>query len=143
MDNILITNITFDANLTDLKSLFEIKCKNSISSFTYFKNRSYEVIKNHLVTNLMYLNGEAVGYSHLDVDGDQIWFGICIADSCRGKGLGEKLINHTLLQASKNNVKKILLSVYKDNSVAINLYTKVGFKVFKETEKSFFMVKEI
>jgi ribosomal protein S18 acetylase RimI-like enzyme len=143
MDDIKIVKITYENDLKDLKAFFEIECGSSNLSFTYFNKRGYEVIKNHLLTNLLYVNNQPAGYSHLDKDGENIWFGICIAEKYKGKKLGEKLIIHTLQQANENNIKNVLLSVYKDNLPAIRLYEKLNFKVYTENELSFFMIKEL
>lgn len=143
MDNIKIAQITYENDLKDLKAFFETECGSSSNTFTYFGKRGYEVIKNHLLTNLLYVNNQPAGYSHLDKDGEKIWFGICIAEKHKGKKLGEKLIIHTLEQASENKIKNVLLSVYKNNLPAIRLYEKIGFKVYTENELSYFMIKEL
>ncbi len=143
MDNIKIEKISYEKDVKDLKRFFEEQCGSSKESFTYFKKRSYEVIKNHLVTNLLYIDDKPAGYSHLDKDGENIWFGICIAENYKGKKLGEKLIKHTLAQADENKIKNVLLSVYKNNLPAICLYEKLNFKIYTENELSFFMIKEL
>jgi len=143
METIEIKKIKYTENLNDLKYFFETKCEISTNFFSYFKTRSYECIKNHLVTNLMYFNNIPVGYSHLDKEDKNVWFGICIADSFKGKKFGEKLTVYTLSQAAEYNVHTVSLSVYRENLTAINLYKKLGFSLFDETDKSFFMKKEI
>ena len=143
MDDIKIIKITYENGLKDLKAFFDIECGSSSKTFTYFNKRSYEVIKNHLVTNLLYVDDKPAGYSHLDRDGENIWFGICIAENYKGKKLGEKLIKETLLQATENKIKNVLLSVYKNNLPAIRLYEKIDFKIYSENELSYFMIKEL
>lgn len=143
MNNIKISKISYDKNLNELKDFFENVCGASSNSFTYFKKRGYEVIKNHLVTNLLYVENTPAAYSHLDRDGEDIWFGICVGETFKGKKLGEKLMIETLNNALEMKLKNVLLSVYKDNNSAINLYKKLGFYVYKENDISFFMKKEL
>lgn len=60
---------------------------------------------------------------------------IYLYDEYRNKGIGTKLINSV-----KN--KNVYLWVYKNNEKAINLYTKLGFKVIDETETRYKMKRE-
>lgn len=143
MNNVKILKITYDKNLNDLKHFFENVCGSSSDSFTYFKKRGYDFIKNHLVTNMLYVDDMPAAYSHLDKDENDTWFGICVGEQFKGKRLGEKLMVQTLNDASEKNIKTVLLSVYKDNTGAINLYKKLGFYTYKENDISFFMKKEI
>jgi ribosomal protein S18 acetylase RimI-like enzyme len=136
-----IRQISFSSDLKDVQKFFESNCGTSSHSFTYFKKRTYDVIEKHIATFLAYDNFEPIGYSHLDVEDGIVWFGICIGEKYRGRGLGEKLILVTLEEAAKKAIPTVLLSVYKDNLAAINLYKKVGFEVFKENDLSFFMKK--
>ena len=60
---------------------------------------------------------------------------IYLYDEYRNKGIGTELINSV-----KN--KNVYLWVYKNNEKAINLYTKLGFKVIDETETRYKMKRE-
>lgn len=137
----LIKKISYE-DLADLKYFFDYNCGSSSESFTYFKKRTYEVIKNHIVTLLLYENNQPIGYSHLDKDGDNIWFGICVGEHYKGKGLGRQLMLATLKEADKQKISPILLTVYRDNIQAIKLYENLGFKVYKQNDMIFFMKKE-
>lgn len=143
MDNIVIKKINYNDGIEDLKVFFEKNCGSSAESFTYFNKRSYNSIQNHLVTNLIYLNQIPCGYSHLDKEEKNIWFGLCIGEKFKGKKLGELLIKKTLEQASELGVVNVLLSVYKTNAPAIRLYEKIGFVITHENNASFFMKKEL
>lgn len=46
----------------------------------------------------------------------------------RGKGLGTKLFEHLDHWAKLNNITRLELTVVEENSVAIKLYEKMGFK---------------
>ena len=143
MDKILIKKIKYEDDLEELLYFFKTKVDISSNSFTYFKKRNFVTIKDHLATFLMSENDNTIGYSHLDKDGESIWFGICIADDYIGKGYGKKLILSTLEEANLKKVPTVLLSVYKNNVPAFNLYKKVGFQVYSENETSFFMKKDL
>lgn len=66
--------------------------------------------------------------------------GISIAKEFRGQGLGrlllEKLINEATAQLL--NLRIVLLSVYKDNTAGIAMYTKFGFETYGELPEGYY-----
>ncbi len=52
----------------------------------------------------------------------------------RRKGIGTNILNNIL-----NNNSKVYLWVYKENTSALNLYKKLGFKIKETTENRYFM----
>lgn len=112
------------------------------SDFTYFSKRLPSVLDNHLVTILLITNSETIGYGHIDKE-KLNWLGIYISQKYRGKAFGSILLDELLRRSREINLDVISLSVYKSNKGAYNLYKKKGFKVFKETDMSFFMNKKI
>ena len=60
----------------------------------------------------------------------------------QGKNLGMKLFNHIKESANLKGHKSLWLSVYDQNTSAINFYTKAGFKVVGEKEFIFSWGKE-
>ncbi len=52
----------------------------------------------------------------------------------RRKGIGTNLLNHIL-----SNNSKVYLWVYKENTPALNLYKKLGFKIKERTKTRYFM----
>lgn len=56
---------------------------------------------------------------------------IGVALSQRGKGLGRKLLNAFIEAGRSNGYRSVVLSVEKENSPAIALYEKSGFKITK------------
>ncbi|EJZ18029.1 GNAT family N-acetyltransferase [Rhizobium sp. Pop5] len=54
--------------------------------------------------------------------------GMGILPAYRGRGLGRRLIETTLRTAREAGFARVELDVYEDNSRAIALYEKVGFK---------------
>lgn len=56
-------------------------------------------------------------------------FGMAVAADRRGRGVGEGLLREALAWASRSGVRKIELSVYPDNEVAMALYARLGFGI--------------
>lgn len=54
---------------------------------------------------------------------------VCVDKKHRGKGIGTFLLNNIHKEAEKQNCKRIILDVSKDNSIAITLYKKSGFTI--------------
>lgn len=63
--------------------------------------------------------------------------GLEVSKEYRGHGLSEELLKEAI-----NKYKVDHLSVNKSNEIAIYLYKKFGFKIYKETDIMYFMVKE-
>lgn len=103
-------------------------------SFRYFKNRSLDIIENHLLTILLLDSGKPIGYGHLDQENEVIWLGIVIKSSYQGKGLANKLMETLLSKGEEKGVRRIRLSVDNNNEKAIGLYEKFGFEFLKVGE---------
>jgi ribosomal protein S18 acetylase RimI-like enzyme len=99
----------------------------SLITFRYFRSRNVEIIKNHLITYVISLEGKIVAYGHLDKDGDVVWLGIAVAESYQGKGLGKMMMAQLIEYAKINNLSRIDLSVDVENRVAQKLYEGLGF----------------
>lgn len=90
----------------------------------YLSNYKIIIINNNIIGCLLFYKYE---------DGvllDEIY----IEPKFRNLGIGTKIISDII---NDNNI--IYLWVYKENKMAINLYTKLGFRVEGETETRFFM----
>ncbi len=69
-------------------------------------------------------------------ESENVCIGIAILKPYRGKGLGEKLLRSIItLTKKKLKPKTIYLTVFEQNKVAQNLYTKVGFREFARFPK--------
>jgi ribosomal protein S18 acetylase RimI-like enzyme len=119
-------------NVTDVENFFRV---NKSDSFRYFDKRSFEVIKSHVYTCLYIYDSEHIGYGHIDQERNKNWLGIFISERYRGFGLGKLIMNDL---TSKSDV--IHLTVDFDNTVAINLYKKVGFQECKKEKNHYLMV---
>jgi ribosomal-protein-alanine N-acetyltransferase len=80
--------------------------------------------------------GKIVGYGLMrgwDEEYSVPSLGIALSRSVRGKGIGTSFMRFMHSAAKLKGSSKILLKVYKDNSVAFNLYSRLGY-VFTASE---------
>lgn len=134
-----LISITYQ-NIDLLKQFIE-SMGDSNNTFKYFEKRSLDCISNHLITYIL-LNSEIpVAYGHLDKDGNDIWLGVCVTEKSRGQGFGKIMMDKLLKYCKNNNIKKIKLSVYKQNINAIKLYENLGFINTNSKENIIFMEK--
>lgn len=57
-----------------------------------------------------------------------------VDESIKGQGLGKHLLNHIKTEAMKAGNKSLWLSVYDQNTAAIEFYLKMGFKKIGEKD---------
>ncbi|MEK7510380.1 MAG: ribosomal protein S18-alanine N-acetyltransferase [Patescibacteria group bacterium] len=60
---------------------------------------------------------------------------LAVLPSCRGKGVGRKLLEYLLNHFEDRGIKKVFLFVRTHNTPAISLYEKVGFTILRKVEK--------
>ena len=132
-----------DKSYSDDLTQFLDQAGNSISTFRYFEKRSFDILDNHNVTLLAYLDGNPVGYGHLDTEGNKTWLGIAIIDSMTGKGLGKKIMTYLTNHADSQQLEEIHLSVDTINKGAIHLYQKFGFSIITEKNHILFMKRTL
>lgn len=65
-----------------------------------------------------------------------------VSGQYRNKGMGTYLLNSIEALAKKDKIKKLTLGVYWDNP-SMNLYKRLGFKVFKKRKYFAVMSKDI
>jgi ribosomal protein S18 acetylase RimI-like enzyme len=70
----------------------------------------------------------AMLYHDNHVEGASIW-SVNVDAEYRGKGYGMVVMNQALAEAKSLGIKKLYLTVNKDNYVAMNLYSSLGFKI--------------
>lgn len=61
---------------------------------------------------------------------------IGVLEAFRGKGIGKQLLDATIRNAATAGIKRIELTVVSENTDAIRLYEKTGFRVEGERENS-------
>lgn len=79
-------------------------------------------------------------YGHIDNETPSL--SISLYKEYRGKGIGSHLMQKLIKSLGDKGYKCVSLSVQKAN-YAVNMYIKLGFKIIKETNKEFIMVKEL
>ena len=64
------------------------------------------------------------------------WFidALCVVESHRGRGIGEKLISLSKEMAILNGYNALSLIVFADNALAIPVYERTGFEVVQQVE---------
>ena len=64
------------------------------------------------------------------------WFldALGVHETCRGKGIGTRLVELTKEKAKENGYKLLSLIVFADNTPALALYKVLGFEVVKKIE---------
>jgi ribosomal-protein-alanine N-acetyltransferase len=73
-------------------------------------------------------NKKVVGYACLWHLVDQLEVAnFAVSPVHRSKGIGEKLMNKILLEATEKGCQSVVLSVRESNRAAISLYVKLGF----------------
>lgn len=78
---------------------------------------------------LIEADNQFIGYIGVQPKGDELFLSkIYVKSSERGKGLGKKSIRFIERLAKEKGLRKIGLTVNKNNRVAINAYEKLGFK---------------
>ena len=88
---------------------------------------------------LVFDEDEPIGVIHfIDICEQSCEFGLYANPYLKGKGqiLMDELKNYAFYTLK---VEKILACVFKDNEKALNLYLKNGFKIYKESEKMFYI----
>lgn len=133
------TDWVFDLTKTNMKSLYE-------SSDWGWKEREKkeELMDEHarfLIARTT--DGELVGFCHfrfdLDFDDEVIYcYEIQLTETVRRKGLGKFLMQILELVAFRTQMKKVMVTVFKNNTVATNFFTKVLKYDVDETSPSLF-----
>lgn len=137
-----------NCTLDDFDFLFELKKEN----FKWYvdkiwgwndneqKQRLKQDLEEHLAhKRIILVDNKKVGvYAvHTTEDGDLFINEISILKEYQNKGIGRKILEEQLKENRQKGIRTIL-QVFKDNP-AKNLYEKLGFKVYGETETHYQM----
>ncbi len=141
-----------NCTLDDFDFLFQLKKQNFKKYVDKFWQRDDEEQKQRLRKDLeehlphkkiIVVNNKMIGvYAvHITEDGDLYINEISILKEYQNKGIGRKILEKQLEENDKKKMRTVL-QVFKGNS-AKNLYEKLGFKVYGETESHYQMEKVI
>ncbi|KKQ18027.1 MAG: GCN5-related N-acetyltransferase [Berkelbacteria bacterium GW2011_GWA1_36_9] len=79
-------------------------------------------------------NSKIVGDCSINRGGTRDWhvgkMGLMVDQEFRRDGVGGYLLEYVLSQAKKMDIKIVSLDVFSDNTIAIKLYEKMGFKKY-------------
>lgn len=88
-----------------------------------------EQIENGFLYCLIKINHDSIGYMGVHPEDDELFLSkIYIRSSERGKGYGRKAIQFLEKLAGEKGLKKITLTVNKNNTDTIQAYEKFGFE---------------
>jgi ribosomal-protein-alanine N-acetyltransferase len=128
----------------DMDSLFNLLQNLSESSKQFFHPHSFnkqtliEIFtsgKDHYF--VMLLNNTLIGYSFLRLFGHTTpRYGCCIDRQFEQKGYGTILTKWTIKTAKQLGYSKIMLKVYKENTIALDMYNKMGFNHVETNNKT-------
>lgn len=146
MKKILITNCLKE----HISTICEID--KSSSDYNWTTNMFVEELENkNSFFKLLFADNKIIGYIiyHIVIDEAEI-LNIVIDNNFKRHNFGKYLLEQTLSEISKQNVKNIFLEVGEKNIPAINLYLKFGFKqyntrnnYYKNGENAILMKKAI
>ena len=97
------------------------------------KFQSKQSISDQIRSGFLYFlikeNNQFIGYIGVQPKGNELFLSkIYVKSSERGKGFGKKAIQFIETLAREKGLRKIVLTVNKNNRVAIKTYGKLGFK---------------
>jgi RimJ/RimL family protein N-acetyltransferase len=90
-----------------------------------------------------YLNGQLAATTELAAVGDHIktrhraTIGLAVSRSCWHLGIGRLLLETDLAQARSFGYRQIELSVYAENTRAVDLYLRAGFEIWGRTPAAY------
>ena len=94
----------------------------------------------HKITNTMRNFFPADRLEHLShfyascVQGSWMLDALCVIESHRKRGIGEKLISLTKEKAVENGCRALSLITFADNTLAIPVYKRTGFEIVEKIE---------
>ena len=148
--NLGLGDITPDrtkADLDDIMKYFEESANNiNLRSLTK-KKITEELIKSYKQLKSIRIGSSNIGYAFFDKDNlvcfisietkenNEIWIqALEVIKEYQNNGLGKQLLDFAC-----KDLKAKFLSVRKTNNIALNMYKKYGFRIYKETDYMYFM----
>jgi len=95
--------------------------------------QSKQAVKEQIASGVLYFligEGQAfIGYIAVQPRGDELFLSkFYLRSSCRARGYGKKAVQFVETLARERGVRKIVLTVNKNNTAAIRAYEKIGFR---------------
>ena len=97
------------------------------------------MVKDAVRTYIIMVEDKAVGFFSDGEENNDVYHtnNLCLIPEYRGMGIGRDILNKVF---EKHKNKDILLKVFKSNP-AQNLYKRMGFETYEETNSHYLMVK--
>lgn len=80
-------------------------------------------------------------YGHIDEETPSL--ALAVLKNFRRKGIATALLTALLKKLAAEKFRRVSLSVQKENSVAVALYKKLGFEIFRTNESEFIMRRNL
>jgi ribosomal protein S18 acetylase RimI-like enzyme len=98
------------------------------------KYQSRQAIHEQIASGVLYFlmeeGRDPIGYLAVQPRGDELFLSkLYLQASCRAKGYGKKAMQFAETLAHERRLRKITLTVNKDNAGAIRAYEKMGFSI--------------
>lgn len=95
--------------------------------------QSKQVIKEQIASGVLYFlikeGHSLIGYIAVQPRGDELFLSkIYLRSSHRARGYGKQAVQYVEALARERGLRKIVLTVNKNNSAAIRAYQKIGFR---------------
>jgi len=126
-------------NNSNVKLLEKFISLNNSKQFTYFNNRTIDVLKEHIITIIGTINNNPIAYGHIDFNNNINWIGLCVLEEFQKKGIGKQILKYLLNHINSNEITNVKLSVNIDNFIALNMYLKNNF-VISNVENKFYIL---
>src|SRR5436190_974178 len=86
-------------------------------------------------SQVAFRDGEPVGLANLGLRGEDAWIGgVGVVSAARRTGVGEALMRGLHEQARERGVRRVWLEVIVENSGALALYEKLGYRTVRDVE---------
>jgi GNAT superfamily N-acetyltransferase len=86
-------------------------------------------------SRVAFRDGEPVGLANLGIRGEDGWIGgVGVVPSARRSGVGEALMDAVHERARERGLKRVWLEVIVENTGALALYEKLGYRTVRDVE---------
>ncbi|VAW79944.1 Ribosomal-protein-S18p-alanine acetyltransferase [hydrothermal vent metagenome] len=128
MNAILDSNLISFREMTEQDLALVLEIEQSVYEFPWSVNIFKDCMRVGYYCQVMEDEQCVVGYSALSIAaGESHLLNICVHKAKQGKGLGHKLLAHSIETAKRLNASIIFLEVRETNQVAIQIYHSTGF----------------
>lgn len=123
---------------------FEQIAKIEFNSGYFWSRYSYEEELNlaqkmlneeNITTFIVYIDKNSIGYIYIQFEERVGDIGMSVIKEMHGRGVGTYMMKNIIKYSKSINLKKLKLSVWAGNKLAISLYKKFNFQIIREDKK--------